>query len=536
MITENEVLKVLKNHSIPNSDSLINELGLASTIGVMNYTPRDYQLTLITKILNEIIYNNKSTIVLNLPTGSGKSYIATALSILLDYYKISRVNPTSKTLSLTFRNNLFEQYISSFKYFFSIKGKSNYKCLLDYSPINSDTLCIKKSSKDCNMRFMCEYFLQRSNFYKSKSLITNYNWYIFNFYTLNIKEFQGTVILDEAHKLFDIIDELFTPDISKYHKLLSKVYESAYPKNKYDSSELKFLLDSGNYIAVTNILKELVEFLYTNPELNDYINQFENYRVEISMLEVIQEFGIPSELSRTDKVKMVVDILLEMNNPKKIKIFMSATISEDFFYNNFYDKDKSKVFYYSMDPIFPVENRLITTFKNLPIINYDRLQDKNFIDSWSNLIQAITEHHKDVKGFIFVNSYSQVRLLKQRFYNNPRMIFNDSSYNAKSSLEVFLNDKTNKIIISPVIIEGYDFKGDISRFQIIAKIPFLHHSTIKDYGEEFYYMKTVIELLQIYGRSIRSPEDYASTYILDNGYKMLDKYLPKWFKNSIIDK
>jgi superfamily II DNA or RNA helicase len=113
-VTESEVLEVLTTHFIENSESLVKELGLKSRITVNDFTPRPHQLKLLTEVINSIITKGTKTFVINAPTGSGKSYLGVAITILLDYYNISKITPISKSLLLTFRNNLFEQYLDSY--------------------------------------------------------------------------------------------------------------------------------------------------------------------------------------------------------------------------------------------------------------------------------------------------------------------------------------------------------------------------------------------------------------------------------------
>ena len=43
-------------------------------------------------------------------------------------------------------------------------------------------------------------------------------------------------------------------------------------------------------------------------------------------------------------------------------------------------------------------------------------------------------------------------------------------------------------------------------------------------------------IVQMYGRAIRSPTDYAKFYIIDGSFKNLPKKdFPQWFLNAIVD-
>ncbi|BES79775.1 DNA helicase [Yersinia phage vB_Yru_GN1] len=540
MITEAEVLKVLKE-GIPkrNNDSLVRGLGLSPSITVKNFDPRPYQLELLTQIINEIIHNGKRDILLNLPTGSGKSFIAEALTMLLDHYGITSIEPFSKNIVLTFRNNLIDQYLKSFKYMYNMKGKSNYKCLLNYRPVGSKTKCVAKGSHTCDSRFTCEYFLSRTNFYKSQSMVTNYNWYVYNFNVLDLPLLTGTLVMDEVHTCFDILDEIFNINLDKLADKARIYHERVNPGVPFEESQLHSNIKNRAFSDAEGILSSMEELLYEFDDILSELDKYLNLREELSLLKIIEDFNVPPELSKVDRVKYVFRKIIRRNHSRydnQVNIFMSATITKEFFTDHLYEADESKLLYINMDPIFPKENRPLYSMKSLPTFNYDKMNDKEFLDIWSNIIMKITDFHKNDKGFIYVNSYAQARELKTRFYKNPRFIINDNASNATTTLKRFMQDKSNLVLISPVIQEGYSFDDDMSRFQIIAKVPFVNSSLIKEYGEKYYYQKTVIALLQIIGRSVRNPTDYASTYMIDSAWKLLNKYLPNWFNEAVIEK
>ena len=55
--------------------------------------------------------------------------------------------------------------------------------------------------------------------------------------------------------------------------------------------------------------------------------------------------------------------------------------------------------------------------------------------------------------------------------------------------------------------------------------------------KEYYPLTTVRDLVQSYGRSVRSMDDRANTYILDSCFtdvlKWSGKYIPQWVKAAI---
>jgi Rad3-related DNA helicase len=71
-----------------------------------------------------------------------------------------------------------------------------------------------------------------------------------------------------------------------------------------------------------------------------------------------------------------------------------------------------------------------------------------------------------------------------------------------------------------------DLKHDISRFQIVPKVPYLSlGSKAIQYKREqdprWYDWRTAIRLIQSFGRSVRADDDYARTYIVDGSFQDL---------------
>ena len=77
------------------------------------------------------------------------------------------------------------------------------------------------------------------------------------------------------------------------------------------------------------------------------------------------------------------------------------------------------------------------------------------------------------------------------------------------------------VLLSSSLWEGVDLKDDLSRFQIIAKVPYPNYTEkrVKAKMEKFplwYTSQTLTKILQGFGRSIRSEDDWAKTYVLDS--------------------
>ena len=98
------------------------------------------------------------------------------------------------------------------------------------------------------------------------------------------------------------------------------------------------------------------------------------------------------------------------------------------------------------------------------------------------------------------------------------------------------------VIISPSMVEGFDFKDDLARWQAILKVPYLYlgdkqvaaRATMEP---EWYKMRAVMSIIQAAGRVCRNENDHGVTYILDSDFKSLyeraNHMFPDWFKEAV---
>ena len=112
-------------------------------------------------------------------------------------------------------------------------------------------------------------------------------------------------------------------------------------------------------------------------------------------------------------------------------------------------------------------------------------------------------------------------------------------------LEKHYKSSKPTVLISPSLYLGVDLKDNFSRFQIIVKVPYADLtdrkiSVMKQRDPNWYTWNAILKLIQAYGRSIRSKEDFANTYILDSSITYLLKQAkemsPKWFSDAIIQR
>ena len=224
-------------------------------------------------------------------------------------------------------------------------------------------------------------------------------------------------------------------------------------------------------------------------------------------------------------------------------LIMSATILNNKAFCKSIGLDPENVRFIQVKSDFPVEHRIIYPL-NIAYLNYSNLQSIEIKSKISKAVDNIMSTYKKDKGIIHTTSYDQLNFIKENISkeNARRLVITDPEIQRDEV--IFQHTSTTKptVPISPSLHTGLDLKDDLSRFQIITKVPYPSKgdrwtNAKRELDEEWYYWQTALRLIQAYGRSIRSKEDWAKTYILDSAFSYFIKknknMLPDWFIQAI---
>ena len=187
---------------------------------------------------------------------------------------------------------------------------------------------------------------------------------------------------------------------------------------------------------------------------------------------------------------------------------------------------------------FPVENRPIFVS---PIGSMAMRSIDSSLPKLALAVKAILNEHKNEKGIIHCHSYKVANYLKKNI-RSRRLLTHDSS-NRDQVLYDHMNSKKPTVLLSPSMTEGVDLKGDASRFQILCKVPYpyLGDKLVRKRMNKWkwwYPLQTIKVIVQSVGRSIRTKEDQAVTYILDGDWERFygqnHALFPEDFKKTIL--
>jgi Rad3-related DNA helicase len=225
-------------------------------------------------------------------------------------------------------------------------------------------------------------------------------------------------------------------------------------------------------------------------------------------------------------------------------LIMSATILNYKSFCRNIGLNPNKVKFIQVQSDFPSTHRPIIPL-NIAYLNYNNLQSNEVKSAIAKTVDSLMTMHKDQKGIIHTTSYEQLNFIKENISktNARRLLVTDPEIQRDDVIFEHIKSTTKPtVLISPSLHTGLDLKDELSRFQIITKVPYPNKgdrwtNAKREVDAEWYYWQTALKLIQAYGRSVRSKEDWAKTYILDSAFGYFVKknkdILPNWFIQAI---
>ena len=224
-------------------------------------------------------------------------------------------------------------------------------------------------------------------------------------------------------------------------------------------------------------------------------------------------------------------------------LIMSATILNKEVYCRSVGLDPKEVKFIRVPSDFPVVNRPIYPCR-IAYLNFHSMLEPKIMSKIARAVDLIMTKNANHKGIIHTTSYTQLHFIRDNISkeNSRRLIESDPDRPRIDVIEDHIQSSKPSVLISPSLHTGLDLKDSLSRFQIITKTPY---PPMKDrwinakrlHDPEWYDWQTALKLIQAYGRSVRSKEDWAKTYILDATFESFmsrnKSSLPEWFLEAV---
>lgn len=199
---------------------------------------------------------------------------------------------------------------------------------------------------------------------------------------------------------------------------------------------------------------------------------------------------------------------------------------------------------------FPVENRKIIM---APVANvtYKGIKEGTAVEDLSYAIQTILMAHPEDRVLIHTVSYDLTNRLSYQLRSGAykvgrrEIVTYDTGRDRNDALDRFKRTPS-AVLLAPSMERGIDLPGDLCRVVIIAKVPYPSladrqvsaRMNMGSAGATWYAVQTIRDVVQMCGRAVRSKDDYAVTYVLDqqfarNLWGKWKQLFPKWFTEAV---
>ena len=530
---------------------------------------------------------------LSLPTGVGKTYIATSIAASVE-----------KAYILTSTLQLQNQYERSWTELINLKGRGNYTCQLntnftvDAAPCSAQPDLIKMCKRDK----LCSYYNQKDLALKSQSMITNPVYMLYSTHCGFANEEdspwvrRSVLIIDEAHNLENHLVQFAESEVDP------EVYEkefgiSAAKFNFTGNLEVDYMLVVDLHAALTEKAAELAKKIEDEFPAQKFFGDSDMKSWARGMTEKVAERvrKLNGKAYQLDKAIQPLNIFFNTHDtpeeltrrwlvskyPEK-NVLKLAPIYGDFLFTEYFGKladkfvflsatlgskntfckeigvEESECFFIETDSPFPPDKSPVIV---MPSIKLSKGFYEENVKKVGTLVDEILKLHPKERGIIHCVTYDlQTQIFNQvSVENKKRLLCRDmDTLNGKPSLGKYPKRYKNgellelhegegaeygSVLLSPSMMEGVDLFDDLSRFQVIIKLPWsnLGDARIKVKSQldgEWYTNKMWVSILQSSGRSTRHEEDSSITYILDSNFKYFyDQWkhkLPNWFKHRLV--
>lgn len=524
--------------------------------------PRRGQQEVCKRIVNAY-KKGKKYVILQAPTGSGKSVISHTIS---SYF----ASQGQKSYVLTSQKGLQDQYVSDFKKartpVFTVKGAANYRCDLDRKRSCMVGVCKinKKHKKPCT----CPYITARNKVYKDSVMsVLNYTYFLNMSVVANkqhtdglpadkiLQHKRGLLVLDEAH---NVERELLNWAGLEVSMKLFKAQDLKCPKIPNKSASDSAVIEWVRNSLIANLKNQYrsLQASIATMDIDDPVSQKESIQADFvdtiicTANRLLNQYdsGVPVVIDNSGYGSVKLKPLEAASYADEFVfdfgervLMMSATILNVNQFCSNLGISKKDVEYIEMPCLFPKQNRPIYDVSSkVGKINYTTMPTvKPKIKTY---IKRILKQHKNERGIIHTQSYDLAEYLYKEI-DDPRL-FIPKGIDRDQEIQDFLNDDefSDGVLLSPSLTEGIDLNGDLGKFCVVCKAPFasLGDPFIKKRVEldpQWYQIETLRKFIQSCGRVTRSETDTSVTYVLDPAVSYLLRnnvqYVPSWFYDAI---
>jgi Rad3-related DNA helicase len=497
-------------------------------------------------------------VLVRAPTGSGKSLLARAIAGAAR--SVEEASPSQATgayyttpqvsqLDDVAEDDLLDDLNV-------IRGKSNYTCILpgeEDTPVNRAP-CARRRGYDCSVQHRCPYYSDRA-IASNRPIAAMTLAYFMQTAGSDVFRTRDVVVVDEAHGLAEwaemyatielsaqtvpVWDDVGVPDVHNDEVgPLERTARFAKALLGVCSDEKDELLHQGDLSPEEAARRDRLQELIS--ELKWFL---EDYRdVDSATTWVVDQpddEGGALTIKPLDPEKYLQHTVWDRGNRFAL---LSATILSKESFCRGVGLDPEEVALVDVGHTFPVEHRPLfdTTQGKMTYEHRDETLPKV-----ARLCLRLMARHPDEKGLIHAHSYAIARQLAQRFdqFGVAARVRRHDSDDRDAQLEAWKASDDPEVFVSVKMEEALDLKGDLCRWQVLCKAPYLNTgdsrvaARLEDGQWPWYHRAALRTVIQACGRVVRAPDDHGATYLADSSlldlFERAEADTPPWFRDQI---
>ena len=482
--------------------------------------------------------DGKRFVVIEAPTGSGKTAIAVTLA-----------REAQSAYVLTAQKILQDQYFRDFPDLATMKGRANYSC--NVAPTNAAAApCI------AGHRFIecesCDYFSAKGTAIAAHGAVLNYAYFLAELNNEGGFSKRELLVLDEAHNaeaaLMNHVEITLSDQSLTKAGIVDRIPYGFDDESYYDfaANIIPYLRERSNIIQDQLRKAPLssrlaLTLMQTKQWLDQQVRRLdllEKSREEMNDEWVVERWrnteGLGIRFKPVGVAGLAEDLLFGFS--QRI-LMLSATILDPETFMSSLGIAGDQAEFIRIESDFPPKNRPLL---QRPVGKLTRMHLDKTLPHLVNEIENLCDSHPNDKGVIHAHSYRIAHYIADNLPRSLswRLVTHPGPEGREAALDEHLNSSDPTVLLTPSMTEGIDLFDHLARWQVICKIPYPYLgdpqvARRKELDPDWYQWRTCLTIVQAYGRSVRSSDDFAVTYVLDADFsafavKQADR-LPGWF-------
>jgi len=520
------------------------------TFDIEGYFPfeqiRSQQSRAIEFALDAFMNKGKRFVILEMGPGCGKSATAVTIARYMQaHFELGQIS-LGGTYFLTTQKVLQKQYMRDFGAphgnMHTIKSASSITCQFHENDMTGISCAeIRRligSKAQCKMVYKlcednCKYDAAKRRFFDAPEGITNYAFFLaLSAYTYDMQR-RGLLVLDEAHNVADLVGNFVTigfsnlfykdvlgvkpPNVNAgqeriYRWLMHTVRPALQRIIKKEANNLNKGLDEN---AAIKAVKHLERLKHSFQKIEQFVDVYDPTTWVLDSSKTDRRGERVYQFKPTDVGRYCENILYAQAD--KVLLMSATILNKNLFCESLGIRPSEAEFLRIPSP-FDVVKRPI---HYMPVGSMSRAKINDTLPSMIQAIKVIMDEHPTEKGIIHcVNFHIADEIVKT--LGGKRLLAHTSD-DREEIIKFHITSKQPTVLVSPSMTEGVDLVDDLSRFQIVCKVPYpyLGDASVRrkmKRNSRWYAYQTVKTVIQGLGRSIRNDNDHAISYILDSDW------------------